>query len=314
MGKCANVLKMLMILRSRHKMKTRKIANRLEVDPRMIRKYKKVLEQLGVYIESTPGRYGGYSIGVDNTILNLGIDEQEFSVLKNAETYLKQEGFVFIKEYKTILDKINSNLKNNQRIKDVNDLILESIPNINLEKEKDKYINIQEAVMTSNKVKIEYFSLTSGLKDRVIRPYALYVYQGFWYVMAYCELRDAIRQFKLPRIRKMEILKEEFKKPEDFSLNEYLENTIGIIYDEDKFNVKLKIEFPTSIKVSERIWVKDQKVTFNEDNSIIFEAEMTGLDDIVNWVLSLGSDVKVIEPLELKEQVKEEAREILKNN
>jgi len=69
-----------------------------------------------------------------------------------------------------------------------------------------------------------------------------------------------------------------------------------------------------SIKVSERIWVEDQEITFNEDNSIIFKAKMTGLDDLVNWVLGLGSSVEVIKPEELKQRVKDETRIILAKN
>jgi len=78
--------------------------------------------------------------------------------------------------------------------------------------------------------------------------------------------------------------------------------------------VELKIDFPMSIKVSERIWVEDQEITFNEDNSIIFKAKMTGLDDLVNWVLGLGSSVEVIKPEELKQRVKDETRIILAKN
>ncbi len=69
-----------------------------------------------------------------------------------------------------------------------------------------------------------------------------------------------------------------------------------------------------SIKVSERIWVEDQEITFNEDISIIFKAKMTGLDDLVNWVLGLGSSVEVIKPEELKQRVKDETRIILAKN
>ena len=132
--------------------------------------------------------------------------------------------------------------------------------------------------------------------------------------MAYCELRKAIRQFKLSRIRDLKLLDENFKPPKDFSLKHYLENTVGIVYDEDKFNVKLEIDFPMSIKVKERIWVKNQEITLRDDNSILFKAEMTGLDDLVNWVLSMGSAVKVISPLVLKEKVRQEAEKIVEKN
>ncbi|MFW6256787.1 MAG: helix-turn-helix transcriptional regulator [Bacillota bacterium] len=314
MSKVANMLNMLMLLRSRNKIQLSELANRLEVKPRMIRKYKKEFEQVGIYIGSRRGKYGGYYMERDNTILDLGLDEKEYSILKNAEEYLKQEGFMFLDEYKNILDKINSNIQHNDEKKNVSELVLRSSPNIDGEEEKVKYKKMQEAVMSQQKVKMEYFSLSSGINERIIRPYVMYIYQGFWYIMGFCQLREEIRQFKLSRIEKLELLEQSFEKPSDFSLGDYLENTVGIIYDEEKFDVKLEIDFPMSIIISERNWVDDQEITFGEDNSILFEAEMTGLEDIVNWVLSLGSSVKVIEPPKLKEKVREEAAEILQKN
>lgn len=314
MSKAANMLNMLMLLRSRGKTKSKKIAEILEIKPRTVRQYKQEFEQVGIYIGSTPGKDGGYYIERDNTILNLGIDEEEFSVLRSAKDYLEQKGFMFIDDYELILDKINSNLQEKQDIENIGDLVLESTPNVDLEAEKIKYNKMQEAIIMTNKVKIEYFSLTSGLNTRVIRPYAIYLYQSFWYVMAYCELREEMRQFKLSRIKELDLLDEKFNRPKDFSLSKYLENTVGIVYDEDKFEVELKIDFPMSIKVSERIWVENQEITFNDDNSIIFKAKMTGLDDLVNWVLGLGSSVEVIKPEKLKERVQEEAKKILEKN
>lgn len=314
MSKAANMLKMLMLLRVRDKMKIEQLSDKLEVKPRQVRKYKDELEQVGVHIGSERGRYGGYFIERDNNILNLGIDEQEYSILKNAETILKQNNFMFSDEYQLVLDKINSNLKQQETSKNISELVLQSSPNINQKEEKDKYEMMQEAIVSEQKLEMDYFSLSSGLNKRILRPYAIYIYQGFWYVMGHCELRDEIRQFKLTRIKEFKILDESFEKPKDFSLSNYLENTVGIIYDQEQFNVKLEIDFPMSIKVSERVWVDNQKISFREDNSIIFEAEMTGLDDLVNWVLSMGSAVKVIEPEKLKERVNEEAAKILENN
>ena len=314
MSKAANMLRMLMLLRARDKMKIEQLSDKLEVKPRQVRKYKDELEQVGVHIGSERGRYGGYFIERDNNILNLGIDEQEYSILKNAETILKQNNFMFSDEYQLVLDKINSNLKQQETSKNISELVLQSSPNINQKEEKDKYEMMQEAIVSEQKLEMDYFSLSSGLNKRILRPYAIYIYQGFWYVMGHCELRDEIRQFKLTRIKEFKILDESFEKPKDFSLSNYLENTVGIIYDQEQFNVKLEIDFPMSIKVSERVWVDNQKISFREDNSIIFEAEMTGLDDLVNWVLSMGSAVKVIEPEKLKERVNEEAAKILEKN
>jgi predicted DNA-binding transcriptional regulator YafY len=314
MSKVANMLNMLMLLRSREKIKIKKISERLEVGPRMIRKYKDEFEQVGIYISSIRGKHGGYYLDRDNTLLDLGLTKDEVSILKNAEEYLKQEEFMFMAEYENIIDKIKSTLSETDKVKNISELVLQSSPSIDTKEEKIKYKQMQTAIISNQKVRMEYFSLSSGLNQRIIRPYAMYIYQSFWYVMGYCELRGEIRQFKLSRIKKLEVLDDKFEKPKSFSLSDYLENCVGIIYDQDEFEVELEINFPMSIKVSERVWVDNQQITFNEDNSIVFKAQMTGMDDIINWVLSMGSAVKVNKPEKLKKRVKKEAKNILEKN
>lgn len=62
-----------------------------------------------------------------------------------------------------------------------------------------------------------------------------------------------------------------------------------------------------SVIISERIWVENQKIKFNEDDkSILFEATMRGLPEIVSWILGMGSSVTIIEPPSLKNRVKDE--------
>jgi predicted DNA-binding transcriptional regulator YafY len=295
-------------------MKIDELAEELKVSPRMIREYKKELESLRIDIKSDTGKYGGYYLGEwDNSILSAKINSQDFNVLKMAESYLKQEGFMYSDKYERVVDKVNSNLKNKRDELNIGSLVLQANPDIDEKEERSKYSSIQEGIVRSKKIRMSYFSLSSGLSERVIRPYGMYRYQGFWYVVAYCEKNDALRDFKLVRMEELEMLEDEFKRPDDFSMSNYFEGCIGLIKDENMFKVKLRIDYPTSAKVSERIWVKNQEISFNEDKSIIFEAEMTGMSDIVNWILGLGSDVQVLEPVELKKKVRSEAERIVNN-
>ena len=70
-----------------------------------------------------------------------------------------------------------------------------------------------------------------NITERKIHPYGLYTYYGSNYFIGKCEERNALRQFKLVRIKEIELLKEKFEK-DDFDLNNYLKNTIGLFKDE----------------------------------------------------------------------------------
>ena len=73
--------------------------------------------------------------------------------------------------------------------------------NVNISEERKKLIDIHAAALTRNKVKIKYYSLSSGLSERIVHPYATIQYKGDLYFAGYCEKRQVIRDFKLCRIR-----------------------------------------------------------------------------------------------------------------
>ena len=95
MSKLSNVLMMLQILQNKRKYSIKELSEKLEVSPRMIRKYKDELELAGIYIDTIYGPYGGY-------ILNQEIKIEER--IKNKEN-IKIEN----KEYFNILSKCINN-------------------------------------------------------------------------------------------------------------------------------------------------------------------------------------------------------------
>jgi predicted DNA-binding transcriptional regulator YafY len=53
-----NALRMLIVLKSKGKIKIKNLAEILEVDERTVRRYKDDLLQAGIYISSRGGKYG----------------------------------------------------------------------------------------------------------------------------------------------------------------------------------------------------------------------------------------------------------------
>jgi predicted DNA-binding transcriptional regulator YafY len=56
------LLAVLELLQARHEMTGAEIAERLEVDPRSVRRYIKTLQEMGIPIEGERGRYGAYRL------------------------------------------------------------------------------------------------------------------------------------------------------------------------------------------------------------------------------------------------------------
>jgi len=48
-----------------------------------------------------------------------------------------------------------------------------------------------------------------------------------------------------------------------------------------------------------------------DDKSIIFTADMISKQEIIAWILSLGSDVEIIEPISLKDEIRKELKKMI---
>ena len=86
MSKIANMLTMLQILKDKEIHSISSLAEKIEVSERMIRQYKLELEQVGIYIKSYTGKYGGYKIYENNNFLKIKneVKEKMYVIMKNA--------------------------------------------------------------------------------------------------------------------------------------------------------------------------------------------------------------------------------------
>ncbi|MCT4596885.1 MAG: transcriptional regulator [Vallitalea sp.] len=309
MSKVGNTLKMLILLKSRGKMKISELSRELEVDRRQIIRYKEDLEQAGIYITSISGRYGGYYIEDKDYLLGLYLTDEEYNSLLMAQNQLKYEEFLFYEDFKMIVDKLNI-VKEREGDFQTDYYIKGFKTNFDYNKERKIWIDINAATIMSKKIKIMYSSLKNQMTERIVRPYGIFQYKGSLYFVAFCEYREEIRQFKISRIKEYEILENKFQKDTSFNIKQYMKNSIGIFKD-GQVDLKLKIYYPSAQIVKEKIWVEDQKITDIKDY-IIFEAKMSGLTEIKSWILSMGSDVEIIEPYEFKEDMKKELKEMIK--
>jgi len=153
MSKIANMLNMIQILKDEKIHSIQDLSEKLEVSERMIRQYKLELEQVGIYIDSTTGKYGGYQIKKENVFFEL-------------EDVVKEE----------------------------------------------MYIVIKKAIKNKNKMEIKYKSVNTGITKRIVHPVELFCYLGKWHVVAFCELRNEIRLFKLENILEYEVLSDIYEK------------------------------------------------------------------------------------------------------
>lgn len=135
---------------------------------------------------------------------------------------------------------------------------------------------------------------------------------GFWYLIAYCQLRSEIKIFRIDRIKKIQLTNAIFQVPSDFSLASYMGKSWKVVRGEgEPRKVEIKIFPPASRWVREEMRHPTQEIISLDNEVILFKAEVSSLVEIKRWVLQLGSCAQVIKPEELKKEVIDEIEEMM---
>lgn len=310
MGKVNNALRMLAILRSRKKVTRKELAEELEVNIRQITRYKEDLEYAGVTITEIKGRYGGYILENKDYLLNLELSDKESLALSKTKDYLKDQGLHFYNDLSSAIEKIKAiNPKDNNYNSE--SIYSKGIKiKANHEEESEKWLTINDGIINNRKVRIKYMDSKGCCTERIVQPYKLYTYYGSNYFIGKCEERNELRQFKLVRIKNIELLEDRFIK-DDFDINEYLKNSIGLFKDKT-YKIKLKITYPYAMGFKEYSWTEEESIEdYIEKGYLIYNATVEGKTEVIPWIMGMGTACTVLEPLELKDDIIKAYKEIL---
>lgn len=206
------------------------LSDKFGISVRTVYRDIRTLVQAGVPIITEDGK--GYSLMEGYKIPPVMFTENEAGALIMAEQLVrKNHDSSLTKEYSEAVNKIKSVLQ--YATKEKVDLLSKRIavsPAIPGNNSTNFLTLIQNALTAFRVLKITYQSeYKSEITERDIEPFAFYYsMQESWTLIAYCELREDYRMFRLDRILQIETLERIFK-PHKITLNDYLD------YKEKKF-------------------------------------------------------------------------------
>lgn len=301
---------MIELLHARGKMKISELAELLEVKERMVRIYRDDIEMAGIKIDTTKGRDGGYSLSNTSLFPIKNMSQQEMDALTFSIQKLVSKGNdIYSKDAQVALDKLNA-VRKVETNKDRHIYFVQrSKPNYEFSNENQKYVQLQEALFTRRKVKIQYEKRFGERSERIIDPYGFVHYNEFFYCLAMCNDKKEKRMFKLSRMKDIRILYDTYKIPDNFDIREEFPK-FGLM--KEPLEVELLIYPPFAASVPESIWGENQKIEHNNDGSILFRATMSGKESIKKWILGMGAAVEVIKPDSFREDMIKEGRKLLK--
>jgi predicted DNA-binding transcriptional regulator YafY len=158
-------------------------------------------------------------------------------------------------------------------------------------------------------VTLEYeparYAPESAARSAVVRPYLIEpsLQTHALYLIGWDENRDALRTFKIERIRDVALTPRTFEMPEGDGLESALRRAWDIIADQPPTEVVLRFSPAVAARVGEATWHPTQQIAQGEDGSLTWRATVAGTIEIRLWILSWGDDVEVLGPPELRKDV-----------
>jgi predicted DNA-binding transcriptional regulator YafY len=171
---------------------------------------------------------------------------------------------------------------------------------------------VRQAILERRRLQVAYRAMHGRAETRRrVAPYRLLFFEGAFYILGHCGLRQDIRVFALDRIRELDLTDETFAVPEGLNIDEFLKSSFGVFHGPP---AKVKIRFAKDIAgyITEKSWHPSQKVTARADGSVLFEAEVAGTEEIKHWVLKWGAKAEVLAPASLRQEICREAEAMLK--
>jgi len=170
---------------------------------------------------------------------------------------------------------------------------------------------ITSAISQSRTIQMRYFTASRNSNTRrEVDPYRLWFAAGGLYLIAYCHLRRDVRLFAVERIKSLSITDHPYQYPLSFDIEAYVRDALMVMRGRP-ITVELLFTKQTAAWAKDKIWHPSQKMTRLKDERLRLTLQTGDTQELVGWILSFGSGVKVVSPPELRQKVLDEAKNIL---
>ena len=170
---------------------------------------------------------------------------------------------------------------------------------------------IIEAMKQNVELRVDYQRYEKKQEEHLqtfqIQPYALRVFNRRWYLLGYLKEQEGLRTIALDRILDLKVLPNSFKLPEDFDARKYFADVVGIYVDKDKTITKVKIRaygIQADYLRSTPLHKSQSEGRSKHGEFAEFTYRLCITPELVSQLLAMGEKVEVLEPKELREEMK----------
>jgi predicted DNA-binding transcriptional regulator YafY len=302
MNKTERLQAILTALQSKRIVRAEDLAERFEVSIRTIYRDIRSLEEAGIPIGAEAGI--GYFITEGYYVPPVMFTQEEAMALLVAGKFISQRTDKKVnKAFESAVTKIKSVLDNQKKEQweDLDNQILLN-PFGESENERELFLeSFKKALAGSFLVEVDYRTPDSETTTRRrLEPVGLTYYYQRWHLIAWCQLREAYRDFRLDRMEAVHVLSTRYKKNRHPSLKEYLNSMIKN-HDLTEVRVFMKSDILRFVENSKYAMGMISEKKTAEGAEMVFATPSTNY--FARWILSLGAHAKVLGPEEVKRMV-----------
>ena len=154
-------------------------------------------------------------------------------------------------------------------------------------------------------VSCTYYSIGRDVEaKRIIEPYGLMLSWGTWYCVARAREKEAIRVFRVSRMRETKLLEGEpkFTVPEGFSVRGYLDRAPWELSEDPPVRARVRIAFPHSRWVLAEGLGEVLEAT-DDAGGALLAFDVRVVDSFVRWLLPFGTQAVVLDPADIRDRL-----------
>ena len=172
---------------------------------------------------------------------------------------------------------------------------------------------ITQAIDKARTAQLRYYSASRNTTTRrEVDPYRLWYAAGGLYLIGHCHLRKDVRMFAVERIRSIALTDHPYQLPLGFNVEEYVQDALMVMRGR-RIEVELLFSKATAAWVKDKVWHPSQETNVLKNGRLRMALKVADTAELVGWILSFGSQVRVVRPDALRQKVKEEARKIFRS-
>lgn len=293
------VLAVLELLQTHRRMTGVEMARRLEVNIRTLRRYITILQDLGVPIIAERGRYGAYELGVGRKLPPMIFTNTE--ALSLALGLLAVEN-LSLSEITSAVESARAKLERllplelQSQFRALSEAVTLEWSKGSMPSASDVMLRLSRAVQQHQRTHLVYRSGDGEETERNFDPYGLVHYQGKWYAIGWCNLRQAVRSFRLDRISQVDLMDATFTPPEEFDALSHVIQALASVRRSLAFEILLQ----TDIDSAEAQNINTLGLLESFENGVLLRGTTDDLDWLARQLAQLSFDFVVREPDDLR--------------